>query len=358
MIRYGDSRIATARNQFFGEGRLPADQVGHAVLRSWIRCAEMGFRERATPAPDPLTQGELRHLHERHARFTRLCRPELELLAAEARETGSVVILTDAAGMILDSLGDTAFAGRAAQVALRPGVDWSEANTGTNAIGVALAERRAVAIHGAEHFFDGHELLSCAATPIVDPRGAMLGVLDISGSSGIPHTHALGLLRMAVSQIEHRLLRQRFEGCRVLRLHSDPSMLGTVREGVLVFRDGILVAANRRGLGMVGLDWDALDHAAFGELFEGAPGGRGAATLRGAKGEVFACDWQDAGGGEPALLGEPAPGPETLHDAETGLILDTLRQCGGNVSAAARRLGIHRSTIHRRLTASGAPPLQ
>ena len=247
MFRDGDSLIATARNQFFGEGRLPGGQIGHAVLRSWMRCADMGFRERATPAPDPLPQGELRHLHERHARFTRLCRPELELLAAEARETGSVVILTDATGMILDALGDTAFAGRAAQVALRPGVDWSEANTGTNAIGVALAERRAVAVHGGEHFFNGHELLSCSATPIIDPRGALLGVLDISGSSRIPHTHALGLARMAVAQIEHRLLRQGFEGCGVLRLHSDASMLGTVREGALVFRDGVLVAANRRG---------------------------------------------------------------------------------------------------------------
>lgn len=358
MVRDGDSPIAAARSQFFTEGRLPADRVGHAVLRSWIRCADMGFRERATPAPDPLTQGELRHLRERHAHFTRLCRPELELLAADARETGSVVILTDATGMVLDSVGDTAFAGRAAQVALRPGVDWSEANAGTNAIGVALAERRAVAVHGGEHFFDGHELLSCSATPIIDPRGALLGVLDISGSSRVPHTHALGLVRMAVAQIEHRLLRQGFEGCGVLRLHSDPSMLGTVREGALVFRDGVLVAANRRGLGLVGLDWDALDRATFGELFDGVPGGRGVASLRGARGEIFTCDWQEAGGGEPSLPGGPAAGAETLHDAETGLILDTLRQCGGNVSAAARRLGIHRSTIHRRLAASGAPPLQ
>lgn len=358
-----ESDIAEARSEFFEEGRLPSDRVGHAVLRSWIRCSDMGLKARATPAPDPLPVGDMRQLADRHGRFTRLCRPELEMLSTEARDTGSLVILTDAAGMILDTLGDAAFAGRAAQVALRPGVDWSEGNTGTNAIGVALAERRAVAVHGGEHFFSGHQLLSCAATPIFDPRGAVLGALDISGSSRVQHVHALGLVRMAVSQIEHRLLGQRFEGCRILRLHSDPTMLGTVREGALVFRDDLLVAANRRGLGLVGLAWDALDITRFGAIFDGAPlPSRPALTLRNARGESFACHWQDAEAGRPefgwSASAAGAPQPETLHDAESAMILQVLTQCGGNVSEAARRLGIHRSTIHRRLAAAGFGALQ
>ncbi|TPE50788.1 sigma-54-dependent Fis family transcriptional regulator [Amaricoccus solimangrovi] len=363
MGRASESVIDQARNQYFGEGRLPSDQLGHAVLRSWIRCSDMGLRERVAPSPDPLSSGDLRHLHDRHARFCRLCRPELEMLGAEARDTGSVVILTDAAGMILDTLGDTAFAGRAARVALRPGVDWSEASTGTNAIGVALAERRPVAVHGGEHFFADHQLLSCSATPIMDPRGAIMGVLDISGSSGVSHTHALGLVRMAVSQIEHRLLRQRFDGCRVLRFHGDPGMLGTVREGALIFREETLVAGNRRGLALAGLGWDALDRTRFEQIFALPAGAaRSATTLRGPKGETFVCEWRDAETGAPTLLAEPeAPAPRetTLHDAETDLILRTLRDCGGNVSEAARRLGIHRSTIHRRVAATGRPhPLQ
>lgn len=358
MRRPGDSTIDRARQEYFDEGKLPSDQLGHAVLRSWIRCSDMGLRERTTPTPDPIPQNDLRHLHDRHARFCRLCRPELEMLGVEARETGSVVILTDATGMILDTLGDAAFAGRAAGVALRPGVDWSEASTGTNAIGVALAERRGVAVHGREHYFAGHELLSCSATPIIDPRGATMGVLDISGSSGTSHTHALGLVRMAVAQIEHRLLRQRFDGCRILRLHTDPGMLGTVREGALIFRDETLVAANRRGLSLVGLAWDALDRVEFEALFGiRAAVAWGSTTLRGPNGEGFVCEWQDADKGavtaapEFPAEREPPRAAETLHDAETELILRTLRECGGNVSEAARRLGIHRSTIHRRIAA-------
>ncbi len=86
------------------------------------------------------------------------------MLAGEARDTGSVVILADADGMILDTIGDTGFLSRAAQVALRPGVSWTEASTGTNAIGTAIAERRPITVHGPEHFFAEHAVLSCAAT--------------------------------------------------------------------------------------------------------------------------------------------------------------------------------------------------
>ncbi|MCP5762644.1 sigma-54-dependent Fis family transcriptional regulator, partial [Klebsiella pneumoniae] len=75
------------------------------------------------------------------------------------------------------------------------------------------------------------------------------------------HGHALGLIWLAVDQIEHRLFRDRFVDCSVLRMHDDAAMLGTVREGILVFGDDRLLAANRRGLSLVGRSWDALDDA-------------------------------------------------------------------------------------------------
>lgn len=349
--------IAMARHNYFNDGQLPSDRLSHAILRSWIRCSEMGLKEKATPIPDPLPAQALRQLCERHERFRRLCRPELEMLNMEARETGSAVMLADGAGMILDTLGDTAFAGRAAQVALRPGVPWSEASTGTNAIGTALAERRPTAVHGHEHFFADHQILSCAATPIMDPRGAILGVLDLSGPATVPHTHALGLTRMAADQIEHRLFRRRFDGCRILRFHGDSGMLGTTREGILVFRDTLLVAANRRGLSLVGRGWDTLDDVHFEELFDGGLPNTANVRLRTPHGDQYVGDWRDgdrqetdAGALSIAMdtdRGTPVTG--SLLDAETLLIRETVSLCGGNITQAARRLGIHRSTIYRRL---------
>ncbi len=94
--------------------------------------------------------------------------------------------------------------------------------------------------------------------PILGPDGAVLGILDLTGPSGIHQGHALGLVGLAVDAIEHRVLDAVPAGCEVLRLHRDPALLGTPREGVLVFEGRRIVGANRHGLALLGLGWDAI----------------------------------------------------------------------------------------------------
>ncbi len=95
----------------------------------------------------------------------------METLYEQIAHTESMVILTDAQGMILHSLGDDDFVTRAQQVALQPGVIWDEHHNGTNAIGTALVERTAVAVNGSEHYFPDNHFLTCSAAPILDPFG-------------------------------------------------------------------------------------------------------------------------------------------------------------------------------------------
>ncbi|MDR3508125.1 MAG: helix-turn-helix domain-containing protein [Caulobacteraceae bacterium] len=351
--------ISSARQSFFGRGELPADQLPQPILRSWLRCAELGLDVESSPRIEPLSGASLREACERHERLRRLSRPELDALHSEAQATGGVVILTNGEGLLLDVVGDSGFAGRAAGVALRPGVVWSEASTGTNAIGAALAERRPVAVHGGEHYFEPHGMLSCAAAPILDPRGAVAGILDLSGHASVAHTHALGLVRMAVDQIEHRFFDEGFEDCDVLRTHTDPALLGAAREGILVFRDDRLVAANRRGLEMVAAGWDSLDRTAFGDLFlERLSRLDALAQLRAPDGRLLHARLCRAGraGGQGAYhspLGAAPSTPETAADipslrtVEAAVIEAALKAAGGNISLAARRLGVHRSTLYR-----------
>lgn len=274
--------LAAARAKFFSGHRLPEGVVPEPILRSWQRCAEQGLDAGDRVLAAPLTAGELRHLQQENETLRLLSRPELMSLRSEARSTDSVVILTDAAGTVLDVVGSAEFAGEAAQVALRPGVAWAETSTGTNAIGTAMAERRAIAVHGGEHFFEPHGILHCAAAPIFDPFGKMAGVLDMSGHASAEHTHALGLVRLAVEQIEHRFFNRGFEDRTVVRFHKADHLLGTPREGVLVFEGEKLVAGNRRALSLLGLDRAAFRKTSREDLFE-ALGSR----LRSRSGEDF-----------------------------------------------------------------------
>lgn len=264
--------LLTARRRFFSGAPGAEQALALPIIRSWTRCAERGLPVGGRLKAEPLTQGELSVRRERYEALRRRCRPELEALHLSASAAGGIVILTDPTGLVLDTVGSADFADRAAQVALRPGVSWSEADSGTNAIGTALIERRGIEVRGAEHYAEPHGILTCAAAPIHDPFGELVGLLDLSGPSAVPHLHALALVELAVGQVEHRLFEGAFPGRDVVRFHADPSFLGTAREGVLVFEDHRLVAANRPGLALLGLGWDALGARRFSELFEGSLG--------------------------------------------------------------------------------------
>lgn len=280
-----EAALAAARQRFFSGYSLPDGLVPAPILRSWQRCADQGLEAGGAIRAEPLTAAELRALHEQNETLRLLSRSEVVSLRTEAKLTDSVVILTDANGVVLDTAGSPEFAGQAAQVSLRPGVIWAEASTGTNAIGTALAERRAIEVHGAEHFFEPHGILHCAASPIFDPYGKLAGVLDMSGHASAEHMHGMGLVRLAVEQIEHRFFNRGFEEMTVLRFHRNADLLGTAREGILVFDGDRLVAGNRRALHLVGLDRRALRQATREEIFEGT--GVQSGELRSRSGERY-----------------------------------------------------------------------
>lgn len=262
--------LLAARRRFFDTGESPSGMVPNVILHSWQRCAALGLASRTRPVVEPMLAGALHELHDRHEALRRLCRPELEALHADAQASGAIAILTGPDGLVLDAIGNAAFLDKAARVALRPGVPWSENATGTNAIGTALVERRPVEVRGGEHYFEPHRILSCSAAPILDPFGRLAGVLDLSGEASVHHLHALGMVRLAIDQIEHRLFDEVCADREVIRIHSDPALLGTAREGVLVFEGQRLVAANRHSLQMLGLEWDELGRRRYDELFSGA----------------------------------------------------------------------------------------
>ena len=261
-------RVGGARRAFFERGASPAGAVPDAILQSWRRCQRQGLSADARPDVAPVPELSLRELRQRRERLWRLARPELEGLAGSLSSSDGIVLLTDEEGWVLDAEGSNSFLDRAGQVALMPGVRWDEGTVGTNAIGTAIVEGRALQVRGGEHFFAPHGILTCSATPIFDPFGQRVGVLDISGDARHAHLHALALGRQAVDQIEHRYFADGLDDCELLHLHAQPLLLGSPREALLGFRNGRLVAANRVGLDLFGLDRHDIGRASYEALFD------------------------------------------------------------------------------------------
>ena len=194
--------------------------------------------------------------------------PAMETLYQQIINTHNMVLLTDANGVILHSLGDADFLEKANRVALQPGAGWSEACRGTNAIGTAIAEKSPALVHADQHYLQANHFLTCSAAPITDHHGNVVGVLDVSGDQRSYHKHTMALVRMSALMIENQLFQATFEDSITLHFHTRPEFIGTLMEGIASFTPGgRFLSANRSGLFQLGLSYAALQTHTFNSLF-------------------------------------------------------------------------------------------
>jgi transcriptional regulator of acetoin/glycerol metabolism len=246
----------------------PGIKLPAAIASSHRRSAHYGLHADFNPAFDPLSRAGLSALVERNRTLYGHALPAMETLYQQIANTHSTVLLTDAQGVILHSLGDADFLEKANRVALTPGVDWSEESRGTNAIGTTLAEQAPVTVHASQHYLAANHFLTCSAAPIADHHGKVVGVLDVSGDRRSYHKHTMALVRMSALMIENQMLAAAFENAITLHFHTRPEFIGTLVEGIASFTPGgRFLAANRNGLFQLGLSSPALQAHTFSSLF-------------------------------------------------------------------------------------------
>ena len=247
--------------------KLGPDHVD-AIDQSHERCAALGVSRIERPDHSPLGRSDLTVVRERNLRLHDHAAPVMEMLYEQIVNTESMVVLCDATGTIIHSIGDDDFLERASKVALQPGVNWSESTKGTNAIGTALIEEVPTLVHADEHYMHANHFLTCSAAPILDPRGNILGVLDVTGDHRSFHQHTMALVKMSARMIENHWLTDDYRNVMRLHFHSRVEFIGTLMEGILaVAADGKLVGANRGALEQLGLSGAALRMHSLTTLF-------------------------------------------------------------------------------------------
>jgi len=341
-----DARILHSRHPF-----------PEIIQTSWQRCRDRGMSSRLHLVQTPLSTAELLRQQEHNHQLRRLALREMHLLEHTLADTGRILLLANSNGVILDSQGDTTFLGRARKVFLVPGASWQEQVMGTNAIGTAIVERRFMQVIGAEHFVDENRFLACNAMPIMSPTARLAGVLNISGNECETFSSSGRLVRHAVAHIEHDWVLEVATDL-VVRLHQHPSWLGTPEEGVLGFHDGLLTAASSRALNYLGLGTLAIGAIHWDDIFYKRPSlGRQELQLH-ASGLYYADVTRASYASARIAATEPShaePETETLSLLQDEALRRAVITAKGNLSAAARKLGIHRSTLYRRLARRGFP---
>ncbi|MBU2956165.1 helix-turn-helix domain-containing protein [Paracoccus sp. 1_MG-2023] len=300
--------------------RSQSNSATSALAASWRRSLmKHGLDPADRRAPDRLSEGQLARRRQAMSGFLDVATPQLDQLYNLVGLSGCNVMLTDAQGVVLDQRVSDADAQQFRSWGLWVGADWSEAVQGTNGIGTCLAEGRQVTIHRDEHFHTRNTGMSCMDAPIWGPDGRLLAALDVSSARADQTERYNRLISAQVVQtaraIEAIFFRSSFEGARIVMasgVGGDASAL------LAVDRDDLAVGATRAARRMLGLER------------EGAIRPRPAADLLGGQADLPALD-----------------------RAERAALMRALARADGNVTRAARALGIGRATMYRRMSRLG-----
>ncbi|AYD02537.1 helix-turn-helix domain-containing protein [Neorhizobium sp. NCHU2750] len=292
------------------------------VVASWRRCMVMHhLAPEQERSPDRLNEAAFRQVRQASDRLIAEAREEMDKLFSTVGRSGCCLLLTDRNGVALERRGaagdDRAFH----DLGLWTAAVWTEASIGTNGIGTALADERAVSIFRDQHFFSSNIGLSCTTAPIRDHRGEVAAALDISTCREDVSETVLSILSQTVRdtalRIELNLFRSAFPGARFLMV---PQAAHAAAALLAVDRHDIVIGATRAARLALSLD-DA-------RIATGIPASD-------ALNEMAADDRQD------------------LEEAERAALMRALSRASGNVSQAAIALGMSRATLHRKMNRLG-----
>lgn len=208
-----------------GRGQLAGPASDSSVARSWLRCLQQHHLDPAQNMPPAVIEhARMLERREQLQQVLEISSNEMNSLHRQLAGSGHAVLLTDARGVILNCVTEQAQKRAFEQAGLWLGADWSEACEGTNGIGTCLVERQPLTIHQDEHFRSRHTGLTCSASPVFDPHGELLAVLDVSSAqhdvSRQSQFHTMALVNLSAKAIESCHFLRSYETEWLLRFHA------------------------------------------------------------------------------------------------------------------------------------------
>ncbi|HCR12143.1 MAG TPA: transcriptional regulator [Desulfovibrio sp.] len=196
-------KISQARAQFHSGQDNHFPHVRPNILRSWQRSRNANV----PPVGLPLAMvgaEEFQAVLARHTTLVDTASRIMEELLENILPSKSCIVLTDADGVFLHTIGDGEGYGQGSCCLLR-GIISRESVDGTTSMGMCLEEKIPVCVLGSEHYNPHYDGWSCAAAPIYDNEGELVGTLSLTLERDKFHQHTFGLVIAAAKAITEQM---------------------------------------------------------------------------------------------------------------------------------------------------------
>ncbi|MEC2457382.1 sigma-54-dependent Fis family transcriptional regulator, partial [Bacillus cereus] len=190
--------------KFVNEGVLDSNRINQRISESWHRCKQANVNPHMNKGQKILSSNIFQEQKEKSEIFLDIALPQIQNMRKTIDELQMMALLIDPDGYVLSLSGNKQTLKRAKHINFIEGVKWTESAVGTNAIGTALEIEEAIMISGTEHYTVASHSWSCAAAPIHNDDGKLIGVLDFSCPIEFSHPYMLGM----VTSIAHAIERE------------------------------------------------------------------------------------------------------------------------------------------------------
>jgi sigma-54 dependent transcriptional regulator, acetoin dehydrogenase operon transcriptional activator AcoR len=244
---------ADVRERYLSGELESAEQSRDPLLARWERVRSHGLLPDRSTDAEAVSALQLSERRERLASALRGQAAVFEPLVKDFESRALVAVLADHEGVVLHRHGGAVVEQRAALEQLCEGTRWAEHVRGTNAIGTSLVERRPVGVLGGAHFARANSGIFCYASPVFDPHGDPICVLDVSGPMAL-HDSAIGsAVRATASALEQVLRTQVFDSAVVGGLATLARVIEHLREPAFVVDvRGQLLCSNEASRSVLG----------------------------------------------------------------------------------------------------------
>ncbi|KAA0797940.1 sigma-54-dependent Fis family transcriptional regulator [Bacillus tropicus] len=231
--------------KFVDEGVLDSNRINERISESWHRCKQANVNPHMNKGQKILSSNIFQDQKKKSEIFLDIAIPQIQNMRKTIDELQMMALLIDPDGYVLSLSGNQQTLKRAKHINFIEGVKWTEAAVGTNAIGTALEIEEAIMISGTEHYSVASHSWSCAAAPIHNDDGKLIGVLDFSCPIEFSHPYMLGM----VTSIAHAIEREcsiRVHQNELHLIHRFLDVIDSDEQVVICNHRDVIVSASKR----------------------------------------------------------------------------------------------------------------